>query len=700
MISATGTVVVGDYVFLRQFTDNGVPDVTRLWEYHVPSETIREVDLAAFVQVIDLGTAYDGQLVFAAERDDGTGSPEDVVATVAPGGTPTVVRAFDNRISEFAAGRDAVYFVVDGSALWSSDLTTPGTIERSTGFVSMRGLAPAVKDDGDEAVYFRANGGAGEEPHRYDPGSGVTEFDLEPGTTTSAPSEFHVVDGAVYFGATVSSERSLYRLAGDNPAAVTPELLVADVDGPFGSGRRAYVSFENGSAQDLGFYDHDADALVTVVAGFGEVDDGLPLGAAGLLLVQARSAGAQAIWFTDGTGGGTVEVRGVGRLDPPDDTLSGAPDATGSSALFIADDGALQRVWRYEPGGSAQAIDPSAFGGAFSSTGDEFFVSTADDRWVFTAQSSTLGFEPFRSSGTTASTAVIADLTPGTLGSSPSRFMTAEASVEFTATRQGVDEDIVIAVGNDAIPTERSLGLEPGDELTDLVREPNGSYLVVADKGVGRNFWLVRSTGGVATDLGALGSERPRDLLLAGNRLFFRLSGGSNPGIASIRTDGSDLQLLGWSWREPTPLGNGVVFGSATVDPAIGDEPWFTDGTVAGTVSLGDLRDLGSTRVVPRRAGRVRRFGLLPCPELGVANRRHGSGHHTGVERPADPAAGHGGRCRSPRPNRHGDGLRHLRCGGFRPHRRSPRTPTRRSFSSGRRRRRRIMRCRSFSTVV
>ena len=551
------------------------------------------------------------------------------------------MRAFDNRISEFAAGRDAVYFVVDGSALWSSDLTTPGTIELSNGFVSMRSLAPAVKDDDDEAVYFRANGGAGEEPHRYDPGSGVTEFDLEPGATTSAPSEFHVVDGAAYFGATVSSVRSLYRLAGDDPAAVTPELLVADVDGPFGSGRRAYVSFENGSALDLGFYDHDADALVTVVAGFGEVDDGLPLGADGLLLAQSRSAGAQAIWFTDGTSGGTVEVRGVGRLDPPADSLSGAPDATGSSALFIADDGADQRMWRYEPGGSAQAIDPSAFGGAFSSTGDEFFVSTADDRWVFAAQSSTLGFEPFRSSGTTASTAVISDLTPGTIGSSPSRFMTADAGVEFTATRQGVDEDIVIAVGNDAIPTERSLGLEPGDELTDLVREPNGSYLVVADKGVGRNFWLVRSTGGVATDLGALGSDRPRDLVLRGQSTVLPVVGRVEPGH---RVDSH-------RWFRPAAAGL-VMAGADTARKwcrlRLGVRgPGDRRRTVVHgrnrrrhRVARGPAQRL--TRVVPRRIRRVRRRGLLPRRKLGVADRRHRGGHHTGVERPGDPTAGHG----------------------------------------------------------
>ncbi len=322
------------------------------------------------------------------------------------------------------------------------------------------------------------------------------------------------------------------------------------------------------------------------------MDDAFPLGVEGLLLVQSRSGGAQAVWFTDGTTNGTVEVRGVGSLDPPATSLAGAPDATGSSALFIADDGAAQRVWRYEPGASPVAIDPSAFGGEFSSSGDEFFVSSADDRWVFSALSATDGVEPFRSSGTTASTAVISDLTPGTLGSSPRRFSATDVGIEFTADRQGVADDTIVAVGDDAVPSERTLGLQPGDELIDLVREPDGSYLVVVDKGVGRKFWLVRSAGGVTTDLGALGSETPTKLLLAGNRLFFQPSGVPAGRVASIRTDGSDLQQLGeLVWRDPTPLGDGVVFASSALNPADGDEPWFTDGTVAGTVQLGDLRN-------------------------------------------------------------------------------------------------------------
>ncbi len=235
-------VVVGEHVYLLQFTDNDVPDATRVWEYHVPSDTIRQVDLSAFWQVTDLGTAYGGRLVFAAQRDDGTGSPEDVLATVVPGGTPSVVRAFGNRPSEFAGGRDAVYFVVDGGALWSSDLTQPGTIELSSGYFGMSDLAPAVKGDGSEVVYLNANGGAGEEPHRYDPGNGLTAFDLAPGTASSAPSDFHIVDGAAYFGATASGVRGLYRLEGDDLVTLAPELLQGDVTGPYGSGRRVYVS--------------------------------------------------------------------------------------------------------------------------------------------------------------------------------------------------------------------------------------------------------------------------------------------------------------------------------------------------------------------------------------------------------------------------------------------------------------------------
>lgn len=150
-------VVVGDHVYLLQQTEFDPPASTVLWEYDVVAQTIREVDISAFPQIGDLGVAYAGTLVFGAERDDGASSIENVVASLEPGGAPRVVKDPIGFPDHFAADRDGVYFAVDGSALWFTNLTDVGTVELFSGADGLRGLAPAVLGDETDVVYAEAD---------------------------------------------------------------------------------------------------------------------------------------------------------------------------------------------------------------------------------------------------------------------------------------------------------------------------------------------------------------------------------------------------------------------------------------------------------------------------------------------------------------------------------------------------------------
>jgi ELWxxDGT repeat protein len=499
-------VVVGDYVFLFQQTGFDDPDTIRLWEYHIPTDTVRQVDLSAFRLLGDTGVAFFGDLAFAAEIVDGSGSTETVLAKLTPGGVPSVVKLVPGRADDLAAGADAPYFSVGDETLWSSGLTEATTVEVADGLSRIDDLKPTPRGDGTEIVYFEADDAtAGIEPHRYDPDTGVIVFDVENGAADSRPSEFYTIGNAAYFRARASGVSSPYRLAGADATTITPELLQAEASAMVGSGRRVFITFETGSGTELAYFDHDAaggsGAFVTVDADFVPLRSGLALGPSGALLAVSPDAGQSAIWYTDGVT--ATEVRETAPLELPFSGFAGGADATGASALFVADDGTGERVWRYNPAPTLSSIDPAVFGDDFSSRDVAFFASAVADHWVFPAVDDVVGLEPFGSNGTTARTSVIADLAPGTNGSAPT-FLgeNAPGGVDVRVSRASTAaRHELLSVDPEAIPGVLDLGLDEDDELEAFFREPDGSFLMVVDRG-GADERLVRSVGGVATDLG------------------------------------------------------------------------------------------------------------------------------------------------------------------------------------------------------
>ncbi len=587
-------VVVGEYVFLFQQTEFDDPDSVRLWEYHVPADTVRQVDLSAFHSIGDTGAAFFSDLAFGAEIDDGAGSFESVLVKLTPGGVPSVVKALPGFPADLVGGFGALYFSVGDNALWASGLTEVTTVEVADGLSRLDQLAPTPRGDGTEIVYFEADDAtAGREPHRYDPDTGVKVFDIAAGGADSRPGEFYTIGNAAYFTARESSVTSLYRLAGSDATTVSPELLQAETNVMVGSGRRVFISFDGGSGSELAYFDHDlgsgAGAFVTVDADFAPASSGFALGPSGALLGVDSDAGESAIWYTDGVT--ATEVRQTAPLELPTFGLAGGADAAGATALFVADDGTGERVWRYNPAPTLSSIDPVAFGADFNAADLAFFASAVADHWVFPAVDGVAGREPFGSNGTTATTSIIADLAPGTKGSDPALFQqNASGGVDVRVRRESTAvRDELLSVDVDATAGTIDLGLDDDDRLEAFLGDPDGSFLMFVDRG-GPAERLVRSVGGVATDLGSLDTSTPDEFIRSGDRLFFERTGFRADQVASIRIDGTDLQELGSvGFDHAIPFADGVVFesdGSVAGD----EEPWFSDGTPAGTFQLADLR--------------------------------------------------------------------------------------------------------------
>ena len=319
--------------------------------------------------------------------------------------------------------------------------------------------------------------------------------------------------------------------------------------------------------------------------------------------------------------------------------------ADGGRAFFSAGDGSHGMELWVSSGASAQMVRDICLG-ACSST--PMWLTPLGGRLFFIANDGGHGYELWVSDGTGAGTTMVKDICPGSCDSYPSSLTTYKGSLVFAAFSPATGQEIWRSDGT-AAGTQLVSDIVPGpDGSYPAEFEQVGDTLYVSAYRGGASLWRTDGTA-AGTQLVALvgGGTSLSWLTQAGGRLFFvsfaepygselwvsdgsaagtRLVKDINPGSAGAAPQGLtvlDSQVIFWAddaahfgqlWRsDGTAAGttrimessahggslvsdilpvtvNGLVYFSASVpdgDPSGNTQLWRTDGTDAGTFSLG-----------------------------------------------------------------------------------------------------------------
>ncbi|MFY9341370.1 MAG: ELWxxDGT repeat protein [Planctomycetota bacterium] len=262
----------------------------------------------------------------------------------------------------------------NGRELWRSDGTAIGTVLvkdiNTTGGSGARGLVVL----GGIALFTANDGTAGSELWRTDGTLGGTSLvlDIEPGAGSSAPGEFHSQFRVFFAASTTALGRELWM--SDGTALGT--TLVSD--------------------RNPGTASSDPRDLVTV--NFWDfwfvADDGLT----GRELWRCQINGTGLVRKTD-------LVAGIGSVGPRDLVYTGVPDR-----LVFTDASGDPRLWGTD-GSAAGASALASFRlGPIALTANRSVL--APTNVLFVADDGVTGLEPWRTDGTSAGTALVADIAP------------------------------------------------------------------------------------------------------------------------------------------------------------------------------------------------------------------------------------------------------------------------------------------------
>lgn len=337
------------------------------------------------------------------------------------------------------------------------------------------------------------------------------------------------------------------------------------------------------------------------------------------------------LWVTDGTTAGTTLVKdinsGSNGSGPSkfvrfgNGVVFAATTSTEANEVWISDGttAGTTMLKNINPNGSSY---PGSF---FDNSGTLYF--SADD--------GTNGYELWKSDGTTAGTTMVKDLNPGSQygyanSGYPDQFNAVNGTILFTARDEAHATELWVTDGT-ANGTNMLLDLNAHISSGSNTESSNPSqfallgsslYFVAFGTTAGTELWKTDGTVNgteLVTDLnsgssnGSPNSSSPLGLSLVGNRLYFFASDGVrgmepyvsdgtangtvtlgdlNPGAGNSNYQCFMCQSPKTNFRQ---FGNQVLF--MAYSPSFGAEPWTTDGTVAGTQLVADIRSGSSNSV-------------------------------------------------------------------------------------------------------
>ena len=265
------------------------------------------------------------------------------------------------------------------------------------------------------------------------------------------------------------------------------------------------------------------------------------------------------LWTSDGTPQGTHRVadimRGVG------DSYPTAMVAAGGTLMFIAADEDGEGLWESDGSESGTHLVMRLSVGWLP-------LTDAGGTVYFPLDEPGTGIELWRSDGTALGTAMVKDIRPGSIGSSPTMLTNVDGTLFFFA------DD-----GRSGWELWKSDGSEAGTvRVTDLLGETLSSNPMALTDVDGTLFFVA--------DDGNSGGELWRsDGTAAGTRLIKNIN--ARPGASALPSFPGCLP----DCDMPRLLAmNGILFFAAD-DGSSGEELWRSDGTAEGTFRVKDIHD-------------------------------------------------------------------------------------------------------------
>ena len=521
---------------------------------------------------------------------DGTAAGTRLVLDLSPGPNAGLLGVYPvPGLHFFAVLGSRLFFPAtegtNGAELWATDGTAAGTARVADIEPGADGSTPRDFTQLGTKLFFRARTSAsGDELWATDgtgPGTALVA-DIFPGTNSSTPFEMTPFGGSIYFHADDGTHgRELWKTDG---AATS---LVKDIRPGADSGLEFFFTY------------HDFTAVGSRLLFFA--DDGVS---------------GNELWASDGSAAGTAQVADLnpGALHADGGSLSGSREIRGVFGgrwYFTAFGGP------YTEGHQIFTSDGTAAGTAllrrlveqrsgvalpyFGRILDPHTTAALSNRLIFSGDDGAVGGEPAVSDGTPAGTSILADANAGFDTSSPSDMLALGSRVLMSLGQTSGDRSLWATDGTTASTSALLPGLSQPSYLTAFA---GSAYFSASDPAHGAEVWKSDGTPGgtgLAFDLvPGTGNSNPEYFTPLGAKLFFTASdpvagnelwvsdGATASRVADIRP-GSVESYPAQLTPSPTSLFGPSVFFSAD-DGISGRELWISDGTLAGTRRVTDIR--------------------------------------------------------------------------------------------------------------
>ncbi len=327
--------------------------------------------------------------------------------------------------------------------------------------------------------------------------------------------------------------------------------------------------------------------------------------AGGKIYFSVYTAAGMALWSSDGTAAGTIELHNFGV-----DTYNLFTSVVGDKVVvfpntgFNAAAGAQTRdVWVSDGtvAGTQLLADIDA---SILQTGDTTPIFSIGDKIAFRGYSAEAGWELWATDGTAAGTGLVADSVPGTgngLMPASGGFVDG-ASVGGQAYYIGADLEAWVSDGT-AAGTYQLADIDPtGGSFAASWVQFGSNVLFTANDGVhGRELWITDGTTAgtqMVVDINPDGSGISSAITVLGSHAFFF---GIDPveGYQAWATDGTAQGTVRLSTGASPyldfigALGDRMIYGAADTNGDMGI--WISDGTLAGTSLLKEFGGLSAS---------------------------------------------------------------------------------------------------------
>lgn len=559
-------------------------------------------------------------------RSDGTDAGTYPVATISSGPLSfsdqqaALLRRVGDRV--LFVGSDAQY----GSQLWSSDGTSSNTGRLTNVSLPANSVSPTV-------IYKAAIGGSAYvllpdgaqvstwSMWRTDGTLGGTRLVAGLPPISSAGATQIIGDAATMYIKTYGGTSSLFRYLPslDSTTSVKNGFTSSITDGFYFNAGSLYFSTNDSVLGDEPWVSDGTQAGTRLLANIkAETTDG---GSSPNELVNFKGAvvyvaddgiSGRELWRSDGTAAGTLLLADI----------NPGSSSSNPSNLFVAND--VLYFFATEADGNNKLMrlsdSPAVFQAlasiAPSPPPPPLGVPNQNPTCVrntpvllngqiyFAAYTGTLGLELWASDGTPGGTRLVSDIYPGAGHSNPCQLTILDGQLYFPATSISGGNELWASDGTtggtrqvaDIAPS--GLSSSPAG-LTVL----NGTLYFGASNGSnGRQLWRSNGTVSGTTLVGSVvqsASAFVSPLGIVGNTLLIAASVALQPGVIQNQlwaSDGAGPEgtNLSTSRASPAFLANGGVayFSNAG---AVGQEPWISDGTAAGTHLLKDINPTPQT---------------------------------------------------------------------------------------------------------